>query len=132
MRPILIDTNFWLLPFEKRVDWLGQLDGLCEDEPFRLLVPKPVQDELRMMAGQEAKRKNTRAARGALAAIDRLKKAGRLEICDIAGPADGSLITLALQTGAWVATNDRQLRERLREKKIRQVVLQDEHKLGLA
>lgn len=132
MRKIIIDTNFWLLPFERGIDFVSQIERMCDDEPYLLVVPKPVLDELKMMAGEEVKKKNTRAAKGALVAIEWLKKNNQLEIADITGQADGAIITLSLRLHAWVATNDRKLRDRLAVKGIKNLVLKDGHKVDLA
>lgn len=128
-QPVILDTNFWLLPFENRVDVMGALDRLIEAEPFRLLLPTPVLHELKAMAGAAPNLKNTRAAKGALRAIDALREKGKLSDHPIDGPADGAIITAALQAHAWVATNDKALRQRLRDKRIRVIFLRDGPKL---
>ncbi|VVB56792.1 Uncharacterised protein [uncultured archaeon] len=129
MRTILIDTNFWLLPFEKGLNVLEQLDRLSEDEPWQAGISSSVKDELEAMARGPANGRRVRPAKAALRAIEQLLASGRARLLPYNGPADGSLITLALQTNAWVATNDRALKARLKEKKIKVVVLRDEHKL---
>ena len=129
MRIILIDTNFWLMPFELGIDVLSQLESLSEDSPWMAGVPVPVQNELEAMARGPAKAKRTRPARAALRVIEQMVAKGRAKSFPYDGPADGSLITLALQNNAWVATNDRSLKHRLKDKKIKVVVLRDEHKL---
>ena len=129
MRTILIDTNFWLLPFEKGLDVLAQLERLSEDAPWQAGISVPVKNELEAMARGPTNAKRTRPARAALRVIEQLVSKGRARLLPYDGPADGSLITLALQNNAWVATNDRALKARLKEKKIKVVVLRDEHKL---
>ena len=129
MRTIFIDTNFWLLPFEKGLNVLQQLELLSEDEPILYGVPVPVKSELEAMARGPAGGKRTRPARAALRVIEQFVASGKARLFPYDGPADGSLITLALQNNAWVATNDRALKFRLKEKKIKVVLLRDEHKL---
>ncbi|MFH0927315.1 MAG: hypothetical protein V1822_01925 [Candidatus Micrarchaeota archaeon] len=131
MQPIILDTNFWLMPYEYRVDLLGGLENMVEYSPFAILVPTPVLNELKMMAGEKGKR--AVAAKSAIALMKSLiekKKAKMVEGEN--GKADGAIITLALQTGAWVATNDRLLRFRLKEKGIKTVILKDKHAITLA
>ncbi len=129
MRTILIDTNFWLLPFETGLDVLPQLERLSEDEPFVIGIAQPVKNELEAMARGPANGKRVRPAKAALRIIEQMLLDGRAKLFPYNGPADGSLITLALQNSAWVATNDRALKIRLKEKKIKVVLLRDEHKL---
>jgi len=130
-QPIILDTNFWLLPYESRVDVITGLQNLFEYAPFTILVPTPVIDELKMMAGRIG-RKNTIAAKSALSLIDKLVEQKRAEIIEEKGKADGVIITLALQRGAWVATNDKPLRFRLKDKDIKTVILKDHHAITLA
>ena len=127
-RAVIIDTNFWLLPFEKRINILGQLERMAEYAPLHIIVPVPVHNELKAMAGRRTKKRI--AAKSALAVIERLVGEKKAQLYEINGSADGAIITSALQTKGWVATNDRQLRMRLGQKKIRTIVLRDEHTLG--
>jgi len=129
MRIVFVDTNFWLLPFEKGLDVLGQLERLSEDEPIVYGISVPVKSELEAMARGPVNAKRTRPAKAALRVIEQMVSSARARLFPYDGPADGSLITLALQNNAWVATNDRALKFRLKEKKIKVVLLRDEHKL---
>ncbi len=129
MRQIILDTNFWLLPFEKGLDVFGQIERLSEDEPYTLVATSSVLAELEAMSNSKVKRKNVLAARGALRAIRNWRASGKVSVAQTDGPADGTIITLALQTGAWVATNDRALRMRLHGKRIKVLLLRDEHKI---
>ena len=131
MRLILLDTNFWLMPFENGVDILSQLERLSEDSPFVIGLPQSIKAELDSMASSPLGRKRTRAARAACRVVEQLMGMGKVKLLASSGPADGSLITLALQTGAWVATNDRALRLRLKAKKIRVIILRDDHVLAI-
>ncbi len=132
MRQVIIDTNFWLLPFERRVNLTEQLDRLLEADPYQVVVPSAVLNELKTMAGGNPAAKNTRAARAAIAVIERMQKKGQLLVVERDGPADGIIIGLALELGATVATNDRPLKNRLKEKKIAVILLRDKHILDWA
>ncbi|PIT84029.1 hypothetical protein COU37_05215 [Candidatus Micrarchaeota archaeon CG10_big_fil_rev_8_21_14_0_10_45_29] len=129
---VIIDTNFWLAPFEFRVDLLAQLEKLAEYKPMHILVPTPVRDELKMMAGMPAKIKNSRSARAALKVVERLLDEKKATLYEIEGKADGAIISAALQKSAWVATNDNALRQKLKEKRIKTIVLRDKHILTFA
>lgn len=134
MRQVIIDTNFWLLPFERKVDIFAQIDRLL-DEPCKMVAPQAVVDELEGMVRGRGKR--AVAARGALSLI--LSNAGKsvglppwIEIDGQKGRADGVIITVALQRGALVATSDVELRDRLKRKGIRCIILRDGHKVDFA
>ncbi len=128
MRSIIIDTSFWLLPFERKVDIFEQMERLLE-EPFVAVVPAPVLSELGAMARGVGRR--AIAARGALSLIEK-KKGKWLEIDPQRGAADGVIITVALQRGAIVATTDSGLRRRLNGKKVNCITLRDLHKVDFA
>ena len=130
MRLILLDTNFWLMPFESGVDILTQLERLSDDAAYQIGLPQSIKAELDSMASSPASRKRTRAARSAVRVVEQLMGEGKVKLLASCGPADGSLITLALQTGAWVATNHRALRLRLRAKKVRVIVMRDDRMLS--
>jgi rRNA-processing protein FCF1 len=132
MRKIIIDTSFWLMPFERKIDLFAQLDRLLE-EPYEVIVPQAVLDELGLMARGRMRR--AVAARGALRVIEnKIGKEGHLPHITLSsekGKADGAIITTALQhEGCYVATNDYILRKRLREKKVNSITLLDGNKLG--
>jgi len=134
MRQVIIDTNFWLLPFEKKVDIFKQIDMLL-DEPYTVVVPQAVLDELEGMSHGRLKR--AVPSRRAISIIR--AKAGKkegvppwVEIDPQKGKADGVIITVALQRGAYVATNDFELRKRLGQKGVKCITLRDNHKVDFA
>ncbi len=130
VRLVLLDTNLWLLPFEQGLDVLGQLGRLCEDEPFVIGIAVPVRLELEAMARGPASGRRVRPAKAALRVMEQLLSNNQARLLAYDGPADGSLITLALQNNAWVATMDRALKFRLKEKKIKTIILRDAHLLA--
>lgn len=133
MRKIIIDTNFWLLPFERKIDLFAQLERLL-DEPYSIVVPEAVMNELNLIARHKTRR--AVASRGALRVIGMKlgKKEGvppYIEVSPEKGNADGAIITTALQNeGSIVATNDYALRRRLKEKKIKCITVMDGNKIG--
>ena len=129
-QPVILDTNFWLIPYEHRVDIVSGLENLFEYKPFVILLPTPVLDELKMMAGEKGK--NSIPAKSALALIEKLAEQGKVEHVKDKGKADVIIITLALQRGAWIATNDKALRFRLKDRGIKTVILKDKHAVTLA
>ena len=125
-REIIIDTNFWLLPFERRINIVKYLDALSLDSPYIMLVPTPVYNEVKMFAGQSTAKAKTRAAKSALLLINKYisEEKAQLEQIDDRKP-DGAIISIALRKKCWVATVDKGLAERLKAHKIRVIILKD-------
>jgi rRNA-processing protein FCF1 len=131
-RQIVADTNFWLLPFEKRMDIFSELNRLSEDAPYILLIPIPVLNELKMFAGQNPAKNKTRAARSALRIVEKMLEEGKAELVMIEDrKPDGAIISICVRRKCWAATADKELGERLKAQKIRVIVPKDGNILGL-
>ena len=114
MPVVVLDTNALLLPFERSINLDAQLRSLLGD--CRVLVPGPLIGELRRSSNKHAK-----AA---------MSLAFRYDVVDTEGTGDCSVIELAERHGAYVVTNDRALIERLRERRIRIILLRGGSHLG--
>lgn len=131
-RQIVVDTNFWLLPFEKRMDIVSELDRMSEDAPYTILIPKPVLNELKMFAGLNPAKNKTRAAKSALRVVERMLEEGKAELVKIEDrKPDGAIISICVRRKCWAATTDKELAERLKAQKIRVIVPKDGNILGL-
>jgi len=115
MPVVVLDTNALLLPFERSVNLDSQLRGLlgsCE-----VLVPGPIIGEL--------KRSSSKHARAALGLAFHYK------VVDTEATGDQAVIELAAKHDAYVVTNDRALITRLREMRIKVILLRGGSHLGL-
>lgn len=108
---VILDSNFLFIPLRFGVDIFEELHGLL-GEPLRCLVPEPVIGELRLLR-IDAKPSFVREIDFALDLVKR---------CEILDEDRGSgetvddfIVRIALHTGFPVATNDSELRQRLRE-----------------
>jgi rRNA-processing protein FCF1 len=109
---VLLDTNFLLLPFQRRIDIFEEIHSLlCTHVEF-VVLPQILSELHRLIALGSSKER--RAAQSALQLIE--------QYCTRKIPsdngktrfdADTALLRYALTTGALVATNDRVLRRKL-------------------
>ena len=109
---MLLDTNFLLLPFQKRIDVFGEIPKLLLTKARLLVIPQ-VFEELQWLATKGAK-KEARAAQSAIKALNRFVSI----VTDIPSTiqhldADNAILQYAQRIGAIVATNDRELRLKL-------------------
>ncbi len=114
MPVVVLDTNALLLPFERSINLDAQLRSLlgnCE-----ILVPGPLIGEL--------KRSSNKHARAAIGLAFHYK------VVDTEATGDQSVIELAEKRDAYVVTNDRVLIGRLRERRIKVILLRGGSHLG--
>ena len=102
MQTVVLDTNALLMPFEIRINLDLALRDLLGEA--RVIVPGPMVGELKHLDHRFA---------GAALTLAR-----KYEIIHTAASGDGAVIELALKTGGYVLTNDKELRRRLRKEGI--------------
>lgn len=105
-REVLLDTNALLLPHQSRIDIFAELERLGFGRP---LVPKGVLRELESIAAAGSPRDRTAARIGMELATT------RCEILPGEGEVDDLLVKAAVERGLAVATNDKELKRRLRK-----------------
>jgi rRNA-processing protein FCF1 len=108
---VILDSNALFVPFQFRIDVLGELERLL-NRRFELVLLSVVKRELEILAEQGA----PKLRRDACCA---LQFAGRLRLVDVAAAAsavvDDVIVEVAREWGSPVFTNDKQLRGRLRD-----------------
>ena len=97
---VILDTNALLMPFEIRMNLDLAVRNVLGDVHF--IVPGPIIGELKRLKNKYAS-----------VALD---LARRYEIVQTESSGDAAIIELALSTGAYVLTNDKDLRDKLRMK----------------
>ena len=113
MDKILVDTNMLLSQFEYAFDMPGELLRIAA-EPFTLIIPSVVMNELETIAGKTGKKAS--AARFALQNLPRIKAMFPVEVASEQGfptRADDWIFKYAQKNHSCVATNDVALRRRL-------------------
>ena len=109
---VLLDTNFLLLPFQRRIDIFEEIPRLIGGHVQFLLLPQ-ILTELKWLETTGSSKERT-AAKSSLILVE--------QYCQILNEippsmkeldADSALVQAALELGAIVATNDSELRRRL-------------------
>ncbi|HEC94470.1 MAG TPA: hypothetical protein ENI45_00715, partial [Thermoplasmatales archaeon] len=108
-RYVIIDTNMLLTLFEQTFDLENEIARTVGR--YEIIIPKAVVQELKVLstAGKGATK------RWAKAALTYIKKKGFRVENEGNDRVDNSLITLAKKLNGVVATNDKELKKRLRE-----------------
>jgi rRNA-processing protein FCF1 len=110
MDRIIADTNFLLMQFEYGIDMPSELLRIAS-EPFTLVVPSIVMEELQALAGRNGRRAT--AARFALQTLPKIGLRFKVAVEKSSGPADEWIFKFAQKNRVAVATNDVPLRKRL-------------------
>ena len=110
--------------FEYSIDLEKELTRLVGS--YQILIPHSVQNELKILAHKG----NGKRAQNAQAALKLIQK--YQVIPDQNRPVDDNIILLALELHAYVVTNDKELRLRLRENHVGVIFLRGKQKLEIA
>jgi len=114
VRDVILDTNFFLLPYQKKIDIFKLLDLVIE-EKHRYVTSSSVLKELQRIA--KNKGRTGAAAKLGLKVFELHKD--DIGIIESAGFVDSWIIKYALANNAIVCTNDKQLKNKLKEKGIK-------------
>ena len=109
--------------FEYSIDLEMELTRIVGS--YQILIPCSVQNELKILANKG----NGKRAQNAQAALKLIQKFQIIP--DEDRPVDDNIILLALKLHAYVVTNDKELRLRLREKHIGVIYLRGKQKLEI-
>jgi rRNA-processing protein FCF1 len=120
-KTVILDSSAILTFFEFSLDWEKDLDRLVG--AYHLLVPTAVVRELQILAKQGNRQKKASAALRLIAKYPTVEE----EV----DSADEALLKIAEKTFGIVVTNDRGLRERLKEHKIPVIFVRGKKKLVL-
>lgn len=129
MKKILLDTNFLLIPGQFKVDIFSELDRIC-DFSFEIAVLDRTIEELKSIY-EKQKGKDKRAAKLALGLLD-AKKLAIIKTDDKEKSTDGAILDIAKAKGFIVATQDMELKKRLKESGVRCVYLRQKSYLAMS
>jgi rRNA-processing protein FCF1 len=119
---VILDTSAILSFFEFSVDWERELSRLLDS--YTIIVPSQVIKELEILSTQPASEKSQRAS----ASLKFTKRYNTLD--STAKNADDAIIEIAQKTNGVVATNDKELRHRLKHESIPILFLRGKKKLA--
>lgn len=126
MKSIIIDTNFLMIPSVFGVDIFSEIERIC-DFPYQIIVLKGTIDELNNILKNE-KGKDKEAARLALQLIN--KKNLYTPANSTEDRVDDIIFDMA-DSDTIVATQDSELKKRLKAKNIKLIILRKKSYLKL-
>ncbi len=124
-RAVVIDTNFFLIPYQFKIDILTELEHLIDVHHHFVITSKTLRELERIT---ENVGKKGAAARLALKIIDANRK--RIEVIDSNKPVDRWIAEYSEKHGAIVCTNDINLKKTLKENGIKVISLRGKTKIG--
>jgi rRNA-processing protein FCF1 len=124
-RPVVLDTNFLLIPFQFKIDILRELDYLV-DVSHHFVISSKTLAELRKI-GRSIGR-NGMAARLALKLVEANRS--KITIVESGEYVDRWIEGYAVENRAIVCTNDAELRRKLLDLDVKVVSMKSKSKLG--
>jgi len=124
-RPVVLDTNFLLVPFQFKIDILKELDFLV-DVSHRFVVSSRTVEELKTIG--RAIGKDGMAARLALKMLEANRE--RIDIIESDSEVDDWIVAYASGNKAIVCTNDSELRRRLKRAGVKVAAMKSRSKVG--
>lgn len=124
-RPVILDTNFLLIPFQFKIDILRELDYLIEVS-HRFVISSRTIKELTGISRSVGK--DGMASRLALKLIDANRS--KIDVIESEQHVDDWIEEYALANRAIVCTNDAPLRKRLRDLDVKVITMKSRSKLG--
>ncbi len=122
---IILDSSMLILPLEKRINLSSEIERIIP-RSYEIVVPKIVINELTVLLGSAS----SVTTRKASFALDLAKTFTILESRDEIH-TDEEILRLALEHNAIVATNDKELRLKLRGRGISVISLHGKNRLSL-
>jgi hypothetical protein len=121
---VILDSNFLMIPFQFNLDVFQEIEFLLQKK-VDFIVPSAVKSELTALS--------TRGGEGAAEASLALQLASRCRVVEVTLEAnetvDDAIVKASQKLGAVVATNDIELKNRLKLLKVPVVYLRDKSKL---
>ena len=121
---VILDSNFLMVPFQFNLDVFQEIEFLLQKK-VDFIVPSGVKSELTALSA--------RGGEGAAEASLALQLASRCRVVEVAlesnETVDDAIVKAAQKLGAFVATNDIELKSRLKLLKVPVVYLRDKSKL---
>ncbi len=118
---ILLDTNFLLIPGQFGVDIFSEIRRICDFSYVLVVVPETIAELEGIISSMRSNGKDKRAARLALQFLKRFR-VKVLKNRKLYKRADEAILAIA-DKNSCVATQDRGLKRRLREKAVRLIIL---------
>lgn len=124
-RPVVLDTNFLLVPFQFRIDILRELDFLVDVSHVFVISSRTVKE---LNAIGRAAGRDGMAGRLALKMLKANK--GRIQVVESDAEVDDWIVAYAKENRAIVCTNDSDLRRRLKAVKVKVAAMKSRSKVA--
>ena len=126
MKKVILDTNFLLLPIEFNLDIFEVIPEVLEDKVEFFIVDKSLNELTNLAKGRGKAGMAARVAMSLLQKKDvKVVKTKDDESCDDA------IVRVAVTLGAIVATNDKNLRKKLKDFNVKTIYLRSKKHLEL-
>lgn len=122
---VVLDTNFFLLPYQNKMDIFRLIDRVL-DSPHSYVVSSSIVRELERIAKNRGKM--GAAARLGLKIMELQKS--KIEVLETRQPADSWIMDYAEKNKSVVCTNDKQLKNKLKQKGIMVITTKGKDWLG--
>ncbi len=126
-KKIILDTNFLLIPAQFKVDIFSEIRRICDFSCELAIVPETITELDGIVSSKRSSLKDRKAAKLAL----KLMKAFKVKVLKnrkLFKRADEAILAIA-DKNSCVATQDRELKQRLREKAVRLIILRQKQYL---
>ena len=124
-RPVVLDTNFLLVPFQFKIDILRELDFLVDVSHHYVISSRTVRE---LEAIGKAVGKNGMAGRLALKMLEANKS--KITIVESQQEVDDWIVEYSKANRAIVCTNDSFLRKRLKEADVKVAAMKSKSKVA--
>ncbi len=124
IRYVILDTNAILMCFEFSIDLESEIFSLIGKS--HIIVPEPIYEELKILSNKGKGNKRIKAK----GAIDLIKKYDIVSL-DYNLSGDTAIFKYAKDLNAFVVTNDKELRKKLKNESISVIYLRGKQKLVL-
>jgi len=116
MKKIILDTNFFMIPHQFKIDIFEEIDRIMEEE-YELITLDKIVEELEKLAKEK-----TEHAVAARIGLEMIKKRNIKVISTEDKNVDNTIFKIA-DKNTIVATNDRVLRKKLKNKNVKTLYL---------
>ena len=123
---VILDSNFLMIPFQFHIDIFQEIEYLLQKK-VDFIVPSAVKQELTMISA--------RGGEGASEASLALQLASRCRVVEVSlqpeESVDDAIVKAAQKLSAVVATNDIELKRKLKDIHVPVVIMRDKSKLEI-
>ncbi len=124
---VLLDSNFLFVPSQFKLDVFDWLDRLLNHKYYPIIL-SPTYDEMVILS----EKSSPRMRQHALMALELAEKCKRVQVEQKAAEShDDVIVRVAKDWNCFVATNDRELRKRLRNINIPVIYLREKSRLEM-